>query len=276
MDCGGRRPVTIVALGSAKGSPGTTTTVLAIAASWPEHREPLVVELDPAGGDILPMLTSVHDGPGGLQQQPSLIQLATTARSGLSEHDVLGSLQTLPGPGAVRTLVAPASPFGSSTAIAALVAAGFGDRLRGLSGLDALVDVGRIDPTSPALAFVRWLGRVVLVTRSNLASILHTRELAANLDTLGIAVSMVVVGERPYPPGEVQAALTSVTLVGVLPDDPSGAAALGKEAPGKRSAARSRLLRAATSISAELCAAPQQHASAADFGAVAPPELEHQ
>ena len=39
--------------GSAKGSPGVTTTVLALAARWPDQREPFVFEADP---DFFPVI----------------------------------------------------------------------------------------------------------------------------------------------------------------------------------------------------------------------------
>src|SRR4029450_4811377 len=41
-----------VAFASAKASPGVTTTITALAATWPRDRDLLVAELDPAGGDL--------------------------------------------------------------------------------------------------------------------------------------------------------------------------------------------------------------------------------
>ena len=45
--------VTLVALCSLKGSPGVTTAALGLAAGWPSAEQPVVVECDPAGGDLL-------------------------------------------------------------------------------------------------------------------------------------------------------------------------------------------------------------------------------
>ena len=45
----------LIALASVKGSPGVTTTCLALAAAWPARRR-LVIEADPAGGDLGPWL----------------------------------------------------------------------------------------------------------------------------------------------------------------------------------------------------------------------------
>lgn len=242
--------MTVLAFGAAKGSPGVTTTVLALAARWPAHREPLVVEADPAGGDLVSRLTSLDGERGGLRDSPSTVQLAASARSGLSDQAVLEHLQRLPGPGEVRALVAPPSPFAASTAVTALVAAGFGDRLRGLVGLDALIDVGRIDVASPALHLVRWLGSVVLVARPTLADVLHTRELVASLRSAGVRASLVLVGERPYSPAEVVDTIVHAPLVGVLPDDPVGARALCGDAKSPKVLTRTRLVRAAGDVAA--------------------------
>jgi hypothetical protein len=46
--------VTLIALASIKGSPGVTTAATALAASWPEGRQVLLVEADPFGGDLAP------------------------------------------------------------------------------------------------------------------------------------------------------------------------------------------------------------------------------
>lgn len=261
--------MTVLAFGAAKGSPGVTTTVLALAARWPAHREPLVVEADPAGGDLVARLTSLDGERGGLRDTPSTVQLAASARSGLSDQTVLEHFQRLPGPGEVRALVAPPSPFAASTAVTALVAAGFGDRLRGLAGLDALVDVGRIDAASPALDLVRWLGSVVLVARPTLSDVLHTRELVNSLRAAGVRASLVLVGDRPYSPAEVIDTIGPAPLVGVLPDDPVGARALCGDAKSPKVLGRTRLVRAAADLAVRL--APGAPASVPPAQAPAPP-----
>lgn len=55
----------IIALVSAKGSPGVTTSALACALAW--HRRLVVAECDPAGGSILAgYLGGQLDGPRGI------------------------------------------------------------------------------------------------------------------------------------------------------------------------------------------------------------------
>ena len=49
--------MTVIALTSAKGSPGVTTIALALAWAWPQvapDRRVLVVDADMAGGDLAP------------------------------------------------------------------------------------------------------------------------------------------------------------------------------------------------------------------------------
>ncbi len=42
----------LVAVASVKGSPGVTTLCVALAACWPDPAGAIVVEADPAGGDV--------------------------------------------------------------------------------------------------------------------------------------------------------------------------------------------------------------------------------
>lgn len=62
----------LVALCSFKGSPGVTTSALAMAACSPSGVQPIVVECDPAGGDIFARFR--------LEPVPGLVSLAAAAR----------------------------------------------------------------------------------------------------------------------------------------------------------------------------------------------------
>ena len=89
----------MVCLGSAHGSPGVTTTALALAATWPEHRRCLLVEADPFGGVIAARY--------GLGDTPGLSSLAAVGRRGLDDDVVWQHAQQLSG--GVLVLVGPAS-----------------------------------------------------------------------------------------------------------------------------------------------------------------------
>src|SRR5260370_41332100 len=61
----------LIVMASVKSSPGVTTTALALAAAWPAPQR-LLLEADPAGGDLGPWL--------GLPPSPGLVGLAPAAR----------------------------------------------------------------------------------------------------------------------------------------------------------------------------------------------------
>jgi hypothetical protein len=248
--------MTVIAVGAAKGAPGVTTTVLALATRWPQHREPLVVEADPAGGDLVARLASLTADDSALRESPSTVQLAAVSRSGLTTRRLLEHLQRLPGPGEVRALIAPSGPFAATTAIEALTTGGLGRCLSELHEMDSLVDVGRIDPGSPALPLIRAADQFVLVVRPSLESVVHTRDLWSSMRSTGVQASVVVVGDRPYAPVEVADAIAADDLLGVLPEDPVGAAALAGNARSPKILARTRLVRAADDIASRLVPLP--------------------
>jgi hypothetical protein len=249
--------MTLIAFGAAKGAPGVSTTVLALAACWPAHRQPLIVEADPSGGDLLSRLGTGNGDRPGVDAAPSTVQLAAAARDALSAQTIGEHLQTLPGAGEIRALVAPTSPFAAHTALTTLVGAGLGDRLAELDGVDLLVDLGRIDPTSPALGLLQPQSRLVLVARPDLESVLHTRELERSLNALRVRTSLLLIGDRPYSPADIATALGGVPVVGVLPDDPVGARALAGDARSPKVVGRCRLVRAAGHLATAFTPEPE-------------------
>ncbi|NAZ77838.1 hypothetical protein GTQ99_20850, partial [Kineococcus sp. T13] len=83
----------IVSLCSAKGSPGVTTTALLATALWP--RPALLLDADPAGGDVAARVPAA-DG-GVLDADRGLLPLLTAARRGLTAEQVLAQAQQLAG-----------------------------------------------------------------------------------------------------------------------------------------------------------------------------------
>ena len=71
----------IVTLCSDKGSPGVTTLAVALGLVWPVPR--LVLEADPAGGDLAFRMRHT-DGGGPLNPDPSAATLAAAVRAGLA------------------------------------------------------------------------------------------------------------------------------------------------------------------------------------------------
>jgi hypothetical protein len=236
-----------VAFASAKASPGVTTTITALAATWPRERDLLVAELDPAGGDLGVRFD--------LATEPGLVTLAAAGRRQLDRPTLVGHTQLLPfagrpgtdgdADGAVRRVLA--GPVAADQAGAALAAlrGGLPGVLSSL-GADVLVDCGRLDPGSAVHDVVTEADLLVVVARPVVAEVHH---LAARLSGLRPkALSLLLIGDRPYSVAEVADAVGANPL-GVLPVDDRAAAALTVGRPdGARVLRRSRLLRDARAV----------------------------
>lgn len=232
--------MSVLALASAKGSPGVTTTALALAASWPSDRRAVLVELDPAGGDVGAWL--------GLPAEPGVGTLAAAGRHGLDWTRALDHCQRLTAGSSV--LVGPPGADQARHAVA-MVAADLEHRSDMTSEADLLVDCGRLDPESPATGAIRNANLVVLVSRPDVAALGHLAELVARLGS-SCPVQIALVGRGPYPPEEVSAAI-GADVLGVLAHDPEGAALIAEGGRGSR-IRRSPLLRSAADLTAAVIA----------------------
>src|SRR3546814_4103864 len=90
--------MTVVGVLSVKHAPGATTAAAAIATA--SATDAVVVECDPAGGDIA--------ARGHLAVEPGLVSLAAAGRHPTSHLDLLGHSQHLPT--GVPVVVAPTAP----------------------------------------------------------------------------------------------------------------------------------------------------------------------
>jgi hypothetical protein len=236
-----------VAFASAKASPGVTTTVTALMATWPRDRDLVVAELDPAGGDLGVRFD--------LATEPGLVTLAAAGRRELDRSTFVGHTQPLPLAGrpdadgdadrAVRrVLVGPVAADQAGAALAAL--RGVLPGVLSSLGADVLVDCGRLDPGSAAHDVVTEADLVVVVARPVVAEVHH---LAARLSGLRPkALSLLLIGDRPYSVAEVADAVGANPL-GTLPVDDRAAAALTVgRSDGARILRRSRLLRDARAV----------------------------
>jgi hypothetical protein len=234
--------VPLVAVGSLHAAPGATTTALALAAVWPrEGHEPLVLEADPDGG----VLAARY----GLGHHPSLSELGAAARAGLDPDDVWQYAQVLPG--ALPAVVAHPS---AEQCVAALRTAGprLAERFAHLPGHDVIADVGRLRPGSPAGALVERAALVLVVLRPALDEIDVVGARLAALTASG-NVGVVFVGERPYRPAEVGAAL-GIEVFGVVASDSRSAAVLSGAGGPTRSLRRLPLLRSVRTLAVGLAA----------------------
>lgn len=231
----------LISLLSAKGSPGCTTTALGLTLRW--GRPALLAEADIAGSSILAGYFQ-----GEIHQDRGVFQLAVrqaTARRldlndlwdqaitiGLSPDGHEDSASAAPETG--ETPFASLIPGIPTAAQANSVRALWGDlasSLRSLEdgGVDALVDLGRVDPRGgdDRSSLLSLSDQILLVTRSRLPDVQATIALAEHLrsryDSATPEISplgLVVVGPgQPYDAGEIADAC-HIRLAGTVSWDP--------------------------------------------------------
>jgi hypothetical protein len=246
--------VAVIAVLSAKGSPGATTLALGLALAWP--RPTMLVEADASGGSAILAgylrATRRHDR--------GLIDVALANSLGESLPDAVeAALMPLPGSD-VRLL--PGIANATQAASLSDLWSTFGTELRRLEDdTDVIIDVGRLGAQHGADPLVPSADLIFLALRSDLPAIAATRGrlplLRADLERLGSgadALHGVVIGpDRPYATKEIEAAL-HLPVLGEVAWDPNGAAVLSHGANGKRSLRGGRLNR---SLAALVTAAEQ-------------------
>lgn len=226
----------VIALGSLR-SCGVTTTALALATAWPKDRSAMLVECDPAGGTLIATL--------GLAPEPGIVSLAAAARRPLPPHALLDHAQPLTGNSSV--VVAPPSADHTRGALSHL-----GDQLSALGELehDVLVDCGRLDPGSPALAVFAQAAIPLLVIRPALPD-LHTVatsfERAAGPFASVRTIGLVLIGASSYSDREIKEAL-STEIMASLPHDPQSATRIGHAAASHSTLARTPLVRSTCTL----------------------------
>jgi len=208
-----------------KGSPGVTTTAVALAAVWP--RPALLAECDPAGGDLPALLP----GSGGavLTATRGVVSLAAAARTqahpNIDDHVqvVDGGLPVLAGAASAAQVAALAPSWPAVI-----------DSLAGLEGADVIVDCGRYSPDDPTGLLIGVSDLTLVVCRATAASVGHAREVLVALGRRGdgsrppdAPVAVVVVGDQSEA-REVGGALAPHTpaFVAALDHDPTAAAGL--------------------------------------------------
>ena len=217
----------VIALTSASGSPGVTTTAVGLALLWP--RPVILVEADPTGG------SGVLAGyfRGTREYEAGLIELA------LSPVDVVDAL-----PDVVRPFEGSTASYVAGTRSHAQ-AAGLRDlwprlaeALRGLDelGQDVIVDAGRLGLVGSPDAVLASADLTILLTRTNLPALAAARSRAESIrkNREWSNPAAVLVGEgQPYRAQEVSNAL-GLPVIASVADDPAVAAAFSRGAwPGK-------------------------------------------
>ena len=233
--------MSVVALASVKASPGVTTSLLALAATWPAHRPLLLVEADPDGGDLT--------ARAGLAPEPGLASLAAAGRRALADGELDRHIQ--PMPGGLPVIVAPADGDHAARALD-IVAGRLATGLAGSQERDVLVDCGRLRPGSPATPLASNADLLLLVARPRLDELQHLGPALPRLTTVGARPVLLLVGDRPYPAAEVARVLDVQVLT--LPDDADTAERLNGQGGRIDRLSRSLLLRTARGVAETLAA----------------------
>jgi hypothetical protein len=219
----------VVALASASGSPGVTSTALGLALLWP--RPVLFVEADPTGGSglLAGYFRGTREYVGGL------IELALTS-SGI--HDGLAEVsQRIDG-----TNVSFVAGTRSHTQAPALrdLWQPLTEELANLeaTGQDVIVDAGRLGLVGSPEPLLANADLTLIVTRTTLSALSAVRSWADSIQrgTFDWQQSgVLVIGEgQPYGSREVARVLNS-PVVATLPDNPESAAVFSRGAqPPKR------------------------------------------
>ena len=225
--------MTVVAVFGAKHSPGATTLALAFGALTEPDSHPLVIEADPAGGDIA--------ARAGLPLDPGLLTLAAAGRRGVSPQMLDAHTQILAN--GCRVLVAPSSPEHAHAAVSGL-AGTLGPLIRSHPG-HTIIDVGRWDRRSVATDVLRDAHVVLALFRPTVEGVEHLRTRISALE--GALLVPVMVGEHPYRIDEVRSAL-AIPQVLVLADDSRAASAVGSGALLDRWLRRSDYMRSVAAL----------------------------
>ncbi|NUR30047.1 MAG: hypothetical protein HOV83_30060 [Catenulispora sp.] len=186
----------LVAVTSLK-SGGATTIAAALAAVWPEPA--LLVEADPAGGDL--------GGWHRLPDTPGLASLANACRTG--QVDVAEHATRLPF--GVDAVLAAAGRPQASAAIGLLADT---EPARWAKERPTILDVGRLEPGSPALPLVELADAVLVVAGGDLLSLLRV-----SLAEIPVPrAHLVTVGPLAHPREDL-AGLLPVPVLAELPWD---------------------------------------------------------
>lgn len=257
--------MTGLALVSAKGAPGVTTSALLLAALWPFPA--CLLEADPAGGDLRFWQNSIDGAP--LRPDLGMVSLLAAYRAGAGadrisgpDRSVLAHCQQLPG--GLPVLVGAGSPAQHAALgpcwplLTTNLQNGRQDPLAVDAGaardVEPIVDAGRLLSDEHQSRLLTAMSLVLVVCRPSVSGVAHTRDALAALHAQRVDAGVLVIG-TPTEAAQTQDALglapaSGRSAVRQLPDDPAAARSLAGE--WTRKLDRSPLVAAGRRLAAEL------------------------
>ena len=259
-------------LAAAKGSPGVTTSSVVLASVWPG--EPILADLDPAGGDIA---LRYRDGSGApLDPDRGLLSLGAAVRRGVAEVQLSDHVQQISGGLEVLTGVSsPDQVQGLGPTWQHLARS-----LRSVPGRDVIADCGRLAPGAATIPVLQSADAVLMLARPSLEGLSHLRELIRGLtellqlggyDAVPVGVALITSYRDARTAGDVQSILDQAglraTVLGILAEDEKAAAAI--RSGDSRKVRQSLLTRSAAEIGDRLRTIRRDLSGAADVPAQA-------
>lgn len=238
----------LIALTSANGSPGVTTSALGLALTWP--RPTVLIEADPTGARAIP---AGYLRGGELPSTKTIVDLAVSHRQGTLAHDLPHTLFALPGT-TVQVLTGPLRH--TQTRALETLWEPLAVILKGLeaNGQDVIIDIGRLGLQGSAYELFAAADLALLATHTNLPALVAASSWAPTLRTTfertGSSMNLraLLVGDgRPYGAKEASKVL-GMPVLASLAWDPETAAVYSQGATPRRkfeSAPLNKALRAA-------------------------------
>jgi MinD-like ATPase involved in chromosome partitioning or flagellar assembly len=243
-------------IASAKGSPGVTTTSVVLAGAWPV--EPVLADLDPAGGDVALRYRDEAGAP--LDPDRGLLSLGAGVRRGsgealLTDHvqRVSGGLQVLTG------VTSPSQVQGLGPAWLHLARLLRSDP----EGRDVIADCGRLMPGSATVPVLQNADAVLMVARPTVEGLAHLRERLHSFadvlqfgqyEAVPVGVALVASYRDGRVAGDVQSILERsrlpVSVLGIIAEDEKAAEAI-RVGDGHR-ARKSLLVRSGAEVAERL------------------------
>jgi hypothetical protein len=158
----------LLAVASAKGSPGATTTALLFGALWP--RPVIMAECDPHGGDVAARLPAENGGV--IDPDRGLLSLGAAGRKMLRPELVPEHTQRISG--GLDVLVGVRMP--EQSAGLAHQWGQLGPIFGGIPGYDVIADMGRLGATTPQNVMLASATDLVMVCDTRPSNVVHMRE----------------------------------------------------------------------------------------------------
>ena len=255
--------MTIVAVTSARSSPGVTSLALGLAvAAQRREQEAFLIEADAAGG-VLGLRF-------GLSASPSLATFSGDVRRNVTSSALFANSQEILG---VPTLIAPVDPLDANRQINK-TASDLSTLLPQLSNRFITIDLGRVTNDTQALALGEMADAVLIATDSSIEGLQSALYLQRLLRIRSCTVAITLVGPIIHEAPEISE-VTDASILGHIPKAPKASAALRGGRFNKRQFTRSEYFRSIDSLYLALSDLPSVHRAVSEDGGAGDKEIDH-